>query len=317
MLDATQISRRVKLRHLNVFVAVVQWGSMARAAEHLAMSQPVISKIIAELERTLGVSLLDRSRNGVEPTLYGRALLSRSVSLLNDLRSSVSELQSLADPRSGELRIGTTQPMMAGLLSAVVDRLTLQFPRLALHIIEGDPPELQDRHLRARDIDLMIGRLPSATPAPGTDVQVLLHEAGAVVAGLNNPWVRRRKIKLAELIDEPWCLPPPESFPGSWIAEAFHAHGLDVPKARVTAYSIQMLLALCATGRFLAVLPSTMLHFSAKRLSLKALPVGLRTRIWPVGIVTLKERTPNPATRLFVECAQDVAKPLANRPRSR
>jgi DNA-binding transcriptional LysR family regulator len=313
MLDPAQISRRLKLRQLGIFVAVVQWGSMARAAEHLAISQPVISKMIADLERTLGVRLLDRSRSGVEPTLYGRALLSRSVSLFNDLRSSVSELQSLADPTSGELRIGTTAPMMAGLLSAIVDRLTLQFPRLALHIIEGDPPDLQDRHLRAGDIDLTIGRLPTAAAAPGMDVHVLLHETGAVVAGLSNPWVRRRKVRLAELIDEPWCLPPPESFPGSWIAKAFRAHDLDVPKARVTVYSIQMLLALCATERFLAVLPSTMLHFSARRLSLKALPVDLRTHIWPVGIVTLKERTPNPATRLFMQCAQDVAKPLANK----
>src|SRR5689334_1963752 len=67
MLDPSQVSRRLKLRHLDVFVAVVRWGSMVRAAEHLAMSQPVVSKIIAELERTLGVRLLDRSRQGVEP----------------------------------------------------------------------------------------------------------------------------------------------------------------------------------------------------------------------------------------------------------
>jgi len=311
MLDTAQISQRLKLRQLSVFVAVVQWGSMARAAEHLSISQPVISKTIADLEQTLGVRLLERSRNGVEPTLYGRALLSRSKSLFNDLRSSVSELQSLADPSSGELRVGTTEPMMAGLLSAIVDRLTLRYPRLALHITEGDPPDLQDHHLRAGDIDLMIGRLPTPAPAAGTDVHVLLHETGAVVAGLANPWVRRRKVRLAELIDEPWCLPPAESFPGSWIAKAFHAHRLDVPRARVTVYSVQMLLAMCATGRFLAVLPSTMLHFSAKRLALKALPVDLRTQIWPIGIVTLKQRTPNPATRLFMECALEVAKPLA------
>src|SRR5436190_6795340 len=139
MLDAAQISRRIKLRQLNVFVAVVQWGSMARAAEHLAISQPVISKMIADLEQALGVRLLDRSRHGVEPTLYGKALLKRSIALSNDLRSSVSELQSLADPSAGELRIGSTEPMMAGLLFAVIDRLSRQYPRLALHIIEDEP----------------------------------------------------------------------------------------------------------------------------------------------------------------------------------
>src|SRR5690242_15313289 len=74
MLDASQISRRIKLRQLNVFIAVVEHGSMAKAAEHLSISQPVVSKMIASLEQTLGVPLLERGRLGVEPTLYGNAL---------------------------------------------------------------------------------------------------------------------------------------------------------------------------------------------------------------------------------------------------
>jgi DNA-binding transcriptional LysR family regulator len=73
--------------------------------------------------------------------------------------------------------------------------------------------------------------------------------------------------------------------------------------------------ALLSTGRFLSFLPATMLHFSAKRLSLKVLPVDMPSQMWPIGIVTLKERTPNPATRLFIECALQVAKPLASKSR--
>jgi DNA-binding transcriptional LysR family regulator len=313
MLDASQISRRIKLRQLNIFIAVVECGSMAKAAARLAISQPVISKMIAELEQTLGLPLLERSRLGVEPTLYGRALLRRGVALCNDLRSSVGELQSLADPASGELRVGSAEPMMAGLLPAIVDRLSRQYPRLAVHIIEGEPPDLQNRHLRNHDIDVMIARLASPTPAADTDVEVLLYESGVVVAGLNNPWVRRRKIRLAELIDERWCLPPRESFPGGWIANAFHACGLKVPHASVTVYSIQMQNALLATGRFVGFLPATMLHFTAKRRGIKILPVEMPVQMWPIGIVTLKGRTPNPALRLLIECAKEVARPLASK----
>jgi DNA-binding transcriptional LysR family regulator len=313
MLDASQISERIKLRQLHVLIAVVECGSMAKAAEHLAISQPVISKMIASLEQTLGFPLLERSRLGVEPTLYGKALLRRSVALRNDLRSSVDELKSLADPAVGELRIGSTEPVMAGLLPAIVDRLSRRYPRLALHIIEDEPPELQDRHLRNHDIDLMIGRLPSPTPAADTDVQVLLHESGVVVAGLNSPWVRRRKIRLADLVNERWCLPPRDSFPGGWIANAFHASGLEVPHANVTVYSILMQSALLASGRFLSFLPATMLRFSTKRLSMKVLPVEMPVQMWPIGIVTLKGRTPNPAQALLIDCAREVAKPLAAR----
>jgi len=317
MLDASQISQRIKLRQLNVLIAVVEAGSMAKAAEHLAISQPVISKMIASLEQTLGFPLLERSRLGVEPTLYGKALLKRSIALRNDLRTSVDELKSLADPAMGELRIGSTEPVMAGLLPAIVHRLARQYPRLSLHIIEDEPPELQDRHLRNHDIDLMIGRLPSPTPAADTDVQVLLHESGVVVAGLNNPWGRRRRIRLAELVGERWCLPPRDSFPGGWIANAFHASGLEVPRASVTVYSILMQSALLSSGRFLSFLPATMLHYSTKRLPMKVLPVEMPVQMWPIGIVTLKGRTPNPAQRLLVDCAREVAKPLATRRVSR
>src|SRR5436305_7290866 len=165
MPDASQISRRIKLRQLTVFIAVVEYGSMAKAAEHLSISQPVISKMIATLEQTLGVPLLERSRLGVEPTLYGKALLKRSIALCNDLRSGVDELQSLADPTMGELRIGSTEPVMSGLLPTIIHRLSPQYPKLALHFTEADPPELPARHLTNHDIDLMIGRLPNPTPA--------------------------------------------------------------------------------------------------------------------------------------------------------
>jgi DNA-binding transcriptional LysR family regulator len=308
---AAQISRRLKLRHLNVLQAVVQRGNMARAAEHLAISQPAVSKAIADLEGMLGMRLLDRGPQGVEPTLYGRALLKRSMAIFNDLRASLNELEFLADPTAGEVRIGCTPPMTAGLVCAVVDRLSRQYERLTFRVTTGDLPDLQDRELRERDIDLMIGRLPDAIPAEDTQTEVLFHEQAFVVAGMENPWTRRRKIELAELINEPWSLSTPESFPGALIERAFRTRGLDVPRTGMRTQSLQMNIALIATGRFLGILPAVMLHFSAKRLGLKILPVDLPFPRWPVGIVTLKNRTLSPVAQLFIVCARKVAAPLA------
>src|SRR5262245_37015587 len=130
MRRAEQISRRLKLRHLNVLVAVAEQGSMVKAAEQLAISQPVVSKAVADLENLVGVRLLDRGPQGIEPTVYGRALLKRSLSIFDDLRSSISELESLADPYAGELRIGTTEAMSTTLVPAVIDRMSRQYPRV-------------------------------------------------------------------------------------------------------------------------------------------------------------------------------------------
>ena len=83
---ADRIGRRLKLRELHILLAVAERGSMAKAAHDLAISQPVVSKTIADLEHTLGVRLLDRSRQGIEPTPYGRALLRRSFAAFDELR---------------------------------------------------------------------------------------------------------------------------------------------------------------------------------------------------------------------------------------
>jgi DNA-binding transcriptional LysR family regulator len=128
---------------------------------------------------------------------------------------------------------------------------------------------------------------------------------------VTNPWTSRRKFELEDLLGEPWCLPPAESFPGSLIAGAFGARGLHFPRTAVTAHSIQMQIALLATGRFLTILPETMLRFSAKRLSLTALPVDVPIQATPVAIVTLKNRTQNPISQLFIDYACSVARPLA------
>lgn len=106
-----RIGRRLKLRDLNIFLAVARQRSMSRAATELAISQPAVSRAIADIEYTLGVPLLDRNPHGVEPTLYGRSLMKRGNVVFDELRQSVKEIEFLADPTAGEIRIGCTAPL--------------------------------------------------------------------------------------------------------------------------------------------------------------------------------------------------------------
>jgi DNA-binding transcriptional LysR family regulator len=158
MQRAEHVSRRLKLRHLNVLMAVARCGSMAKAAEHLAVSQPVVSKAIAELEQILGVRLLDRGPHGVEPTAHGRALLNRSAAIFDDLRTSVSELEFLSDPTAGELRIGCEENLATGLLPALIDRLAGRYPRIEFAMVIADPKALMERDLKGRTVEIAIMR---------------------------------------------------------------------------------------------------------------------------------------------------------------
>jgi DNA-binding transcriptional LysR family regulator len=310
-----RLGRRLKLRDLHTFQTVAQCRSMAKAAAYLAVSQPAISKAIADMEHTLGVRLLDRTSRGVEPTAYGQALLRSGVAVFDDLRRGIKEIEFLADPLAGELRIGCTEPMASGFVSAVIDRLLQQHPRLALLVTQGDPIVLQNVHLRERKFELAVGRIQSfSEAAEDMETEILFSEPAVVVVGLQSKWTRKRKIELADLFGERWALPFAESAAGSQFKSAFRASGLDYPPPNtVTTSAMQLTISLVETGRYIGILPGSLLRFCSKRFSLKALPIELSLQPRPVGIVTLKDRTISPVAKLFVECAREIARPMTKR----
>src|ERR1700742_3983566 len=130
-----RIGRRVKLRDLHIALVVAEAGSMTRAAKELAVSYPVVSKTISELEHTLGVRLFDRSISGVEPTHYGRALLKSGVAVFDEMRKGLQEIEFIRQPDAGELRIGASIVVDAGLLPAVIPRFSKAFPPASLQLL--------------------------------------------------------------------------------------------------------------------------------------------------------------------------------------
>jgi DNA-binding transcriptional LysR family regulator len=307
-----RIGRRLKPRDLHIFLTVIEQGNMAKAAGTLAISRPVVSKTIADLERTLGVRLLDRSPQGLEPTLYGQALIARSQALFDELRQTVKEIETLSDPSAGELRIGCTEPMAAGVVAAVIDQLSRHYPRLRFQVELGDAATLQ-LPLRERRCELIVARTLGPAPEHDMQAELLFHEELFVAAGVRHKWSRRRKIELAELVNEPWILAPFETEPGSPVGEAFRACNLEVPDAIVVGYSLPLRNTLLSTGRFLTVVPGSVLRYGAERQLLSLLPVKLPRWRVPISIITLKSRTLSPTVQLFTACARQVAKPLANR----
>ena len=310
MQRAEQVSRRLKLRQLNALIAVAKCGSMAKAAESLAISQPVVSKAIAELEQVLGVRLFDRGPHGVEPTVHGRALLMRSHAIFDDLRTSVSELEFLSDPTAGELRIGCEENLATGLLPALIEQVTRRYPRIVFEVALGDPPTLQQRDLLGRKVELAIMRTATENLGEGLEGTVLYHDRLWIVAGMHSRWAKRRKVSLADLVDERWCLPPAEHPVGSLVADTFRRAGLMPPTASVTVGSAQCTSSLVAKGQHLGVLGSMFLHFCPPSLRLKVLPAGA-IALSPISVVTLKERTLSPVAQLFNEFAREVVRPLA------
>jgi DNA-binding transcriptional LysR family regulator len=179
-----RVSRRLKVRDLQLFEAVVRCGSMAKAAGHMNLSQPAVSKAITELERAFGVRLLDRSMRGVEPTRYGQALLKRGTAIFDEIRHGVKEIEFLADPTAGELRVGCGEVFTAGLLPAVIERLGRQYPGIVCYVESVQTiSTLEFRELRERRVDLAVVRIPEGFEEDDLSADILFYEHVYIVSG--------------------------------------------------------------------------------------------------------------------------------------
>ena len=313
MVDRTeQIGRRLKLRDLQLLEAVVRWGSIAKAANQLNVTQSAASKAISQLEHAVGARLLDRNTRGVEPTQYGRALLRRGLAIFDELRQGIKEIEFLADPAIGHVKVGCPEAGAAGLLPAIIQELRRKSPGIVCEAVwmPATMP-LQVRELRERRVDLILVRVNEPEIEDDLCADILFPDPILLVAGHRNKWLRRRRIQLSELINEPWILTPSNSVSSLVVAEAFRSKGLEMPRASVVSTSIHIVNRLLPTGHYLTFIPESVLRFGAMGTKIRALPVDFATRPRPTAIVTLRNRTLNPAASIFIDAAHFVSKPMA------
>jgi DNA-binding transcriptional LysR family regulator len=315
--DDSYIGRRIRLRDLHVFFTVTQRGSMAKAAADLSITQPAVSKIIADLERALGAKLLDRSSQGVETTMYGRSLLTHAGVAFDEIRQAIREIDFLANPNVGEVRVGCPESLTAAIIPPVIERLFRRHPGIVPTISEVATPSLDFSELRARKVDLIVARLGGPVIQgqllDDLNVQILFDDYAVVVAGAQGRWARRRKMVLTDLVTASWILTEANTWNRAIIADAFGAQGLQMPKICLNTLSVHLRMNLVASGDFITVLPRSVMALYGRRFSLRVLPVDLPTRPWPVAVVTLKSRTPSPVAELFIEQLRSFSKSLAGR----
>jgi DNA-binding transcriptional LysR family regulator len=307
-----RIGRKIKLRDLHILLAVVQAGSMAKAGAQLAISQPAVSKAISEMEHALGVPLLDRGSRGVEPTRYGRALVRRSLAVFDELKQGIKEIEYLADPTVGDVSIGSTEPLSAGLVTRVIDRLSSQYPLISFQVMQADPSTLL-RRLGERAIEIALTRMFDGRVEENMNAEILYKDSVVVVAGTESRWARRRRIALADLVNERWVLYPPDSLLGLTVVKAFQDSGLEPPRAAVSTLSLSTRTSLLATGHFLSMLPAGALKLFARNAGIRVLPIDLPSTRQPIGLFTLKNRALSPVAQLFIAHARDIAKSLARK----
>jgi DNA-binding transcriptional LysR family regulator len=199
--------------------------------------------------------------------------------------------------------------MLGGFVPKVIDSIARQHPRISINVAPVSEWTAQVQALRERAIDLQVGRVPQPLAEEDLQSERLFNEQAYIVASPEHPMARRRKLKLADLVDQRWSLPPTLSnVTGRMFAALFRAQGLEPPKKTITTPAIQVHCGLLATGRYLAIFPGSLLQFGLQGMPIKVLPVRLQSEVSPVGFTVLKNRTLNPVAQIFIERARAIAK---------
>jgi DNA-binding transcriptional LysR family regulator len=223
-------------------------------------------------------------------------------------------------PNAGQLAASMNPTMRlargSSVVATVVDRLSRQYPRVSVHLLAAEAAMIYQA-LEEREVEVVIAGIFGPVTKVNMNAEFLYDDPFVVAAGARNPWCRRRRIKLADLMNEPWALPPRDSPTGPIVVEVFRASGLGLPHAALVASSIPARNALLASGRFLTMVPASVLKLTGGNEEIKALPVDIPKVGRPIGILTLKNRTLSPVAQLFVAAVRDVASSISRQANGR
>lgn len=306
MPDIDRVLRsNLKLRHLQLLVALDEFRHLGRASEFLSLTQPAVSKSLAEIERLFGLDLFVRSTRGTEPTAYGDAVVRFARSVLADYGRTRDEIGAVARGSAGRVSVGAMVVATAGLLVPAVTLLKRRSAHATVLVEEGDLTRLLPR-LRLAEIDLVVGRLEPGYSAPDLQTEALYDEAMQVVVRPNHALARRPRPSWADLAALPWVVPPPWASSRIKLNQMFYKHQLEPPADLVESASFLVTLAFLRERPAVAfVARSVAAHLQREKLAV-ALPIEVPIELPPVGLFTLRGRRRTPAAEQLMHCLREV-----------
>ncbi len=275
---------RIDPRRLLDLLAVARHGSFSAAAEALNVSQPGLSQSIAQLEHGLGgVRLMERDRHGARLTPLGETLAFQARALEAVLARSKEEARLHTAGLAGSLRVGITPVTGASLAPQAVAALLRQAPGLDVSLVEGLDDELLAQ-LRARELDLVVSRVPAGLPADVAH-EVLGDAEWVLIAHPDHPLAQRRSVRMADLAGQRWALPAGGSAFRRQMEIVFEAAGLAWPEGGVSSNSVPAIKAMVMAGDCVTLMAPDLVAVECAARRLCARPVVDAAALQPVGML--------------------------------
>lgn len=299
----------LKLRHLQLLVALDQFRHVGRAAEFLSVTQPAVSKTLAEVERMLGMALFERSTRGTEPTAAGASLVRFARSVLAGFERTRDEIAAEASGARGRASVGAMVAATPVLLARAVERLKARSAQTTVLVEEGDLTRLLPK-LRLGELDLFVGRLEPGYAAPDLETEALYEDPMVAVVRAGHPLARKRQPCWADIAGQPCVMPPPWASLRVKLEQQFFAHDLHPPADIVESASFLSQITFLHQRGAVAFMARTVARHFAQLGMVAVLKLPVRIELPPVGMITLRGQPTTPVTGLLVENLREVGQGL-------
>jgi len=297
---------RLKTRHIVLLVHLDEQRSVLRAARACHMTQPGASKLLSELEDSLGVQLFRRLPRGVEPTSYGEVMVRRARSALAEMDRAQEEIAELRSGLAGEVAIGAVVNPGTNLVPAAAVSLKERHPRVLLRI-EIDNSDVLVRRLLKAELDVVVARIPGLQEAGELNFEPLARETHRLIARAAHPLASRRRLHLGDLVEQPWILPPRGSLLREKLDSLFAHRGFGPPRNVVETASLPVITSLLQRADIVSALQAETVDPYCRAGLLTVLPIALGLEMEPFGIVTRRNHRISPSAEAMLAALRDAA----------
>jgi DNA-binding transcriptional LysR family regulator len=297
--DGLAVLKRLKSRQLLLLIALAEAKSLRKAAAELGMAQPAATKLLQDLERTVGFALFDRGPRGMQPNTYGEAVIRHARLVVTDLNRTRLELAALSSGATGRIRIGAVISAIPFLLARAVARLKQEYPGLFVAIEVGTSDALVPA-LASGELDVLLARPLVLAERPEFTYEELTDEPLHIVARRGHPLGRRPRLGLRDLKASAWALLPVGSPMRKVLEPLFAEIGPGEPRNVVETSSMMTMIALMQESDMLAVMPVDITNFGAQHGLLKKLAIDLPPIMGSYGVVTRRDRPESPGAAAFL-----------------
>ncbi|VVE30863.1 LysR substrate-binding domain-containing protein [Pandoraea anhela] len=291
----------LKPRHLQLLVALGEYGQVGKVAAAMNVSTPAVSKTLAELEEGLGLKLFERSVRGVIPTPFGECMIRGAKTMMRGLAQVGDELHALSHGVTGKVRLGVLPSYAASLLPGTLVQLKRLSPATPVVAQEATMDVLLHA-LRAGEVELILGTLPRKTIEADIEEETLYQDRTSVVVRAGHPLAGKENVTWEAFSAFPWVLPPEGSLLREPLLQCFKDNGMSEPANFIETLSTTLVQSYLQLSDAIATMPESLASGLVKARMMDILPVALPFLVRPVGLVWTRGRPLSPSARLFREC---------------